>query len=240
MDTLIFQALEEYAYTEQRCKLMKFFKTSKGQYGYGDEFLGVKVPQTREVVGRFWQKCEWQDIEALVTSKYHEMRLAGLLVLVRKYKWAMKHAPGMQDEIISFYLKHTQYVNNWDLVDLSCYELLGYWVLEQDERKDVLCRLVHSENMWEQRIAIVSTMQLIRHGKLDMTFELADELLFHKHDLIHKAVGWLLREAGKRDAARLEKFLKPRYKQMPRTMLRYAIEKFPEERRKQYLAGTIE
>jgi 3-methyladenine DNA glycosylase AlkD len=145
-----------------------------------------------------------------------------------------KHNKAQRQECVDFYLNHTAYINNWDLVDLSCYPLLGEWLLDKD--RTLLYDLARSgTNLWEQRIGMVSTMTFIRHGQLEDTFAIADILLHHPHDLIHKAVGWLLREAGKRDKAALEAFLQLRYPTMPRTMLRYAIEKFPEEERKLYL-----
>lgn len=240
MDEKIVSVLKSVASAEKRAGLARFFKTGKGQYGEGDVFLGVMVPQVREAVSSFWKECGREDIERLVTSKFHEVRLAGLLVLVKHFRRAMKRDKELADKIADYYLSRTAYINNWDLVDLSCYEILGYWVMEDSSRYAVLERLARSENMWEQRIAMVSTMQLIRHGILEETFLIADMLLHHEHDLIHKAVGWMLREGGKRDRARLEDFLKPRYRAMPRTMLRYAIEKFPENLRKKYLKGEVD
>jgi len=217
----------------QRETLMRFFKTGKGQYGEGDRFLGVKVPQTRSVVKRFAADCPLSEVRRLIVSPYHEVRLAGLLILCRKFKLARKR-PDERQALVDTYLAHTAYVNNWDLVDLSCYELLGSWLL--DKPRDLLYELAAPErSLWENRIAIVTTMQFIRHGELDDTLAIADRLLHHSHDLIHKAVGWLLREVGKRDRGRLEEFLEPRSAAMPRTMLRYAIEKFPEPLRLRYL-----
>ena len=211
--------------------LARFFKTGPGQYGEGDKFLGIKVPVTREVVKACWKQTEMADLETCIASEYHEVRLAALLTLVEIFK----HKKARRRECVDFYLSHTQYINNWDLVDLSCYPLLGEWLLDKD--RTLLYDLARNgKTLWEQRIGIVSTMTLIRHGQLEDTFAIADILLHHPHDLIHKAVGWLLREAGKRDKLALEAYLAPRYKTMPRTMLRYAIEKFPENERKQYLS----
>ncbi len=243
--------------------LARFFKTGPGQYGEGDKFLGIKVPVTREVVKACWQellpaKEGFEGLEACVRSEYHEVRLAALLTLVEIFK----HVKELRQPCIDFYLAHTAYINNWDLVDLSCYPLLGEWLLDKDRTLlyDLAC---NGKTLWEQRIGIVSTMTFIRHGQLEDTFALADILLHHPHDLIHKAVGWLLREAGKRDKAALEAYLKGapaeavgaaedgalaeagapvrqpaahRFQTMPRTMLRYAIEKFPEAERQAYLA----
>lgn len=213
--------------------LSRFFKTGPGQYGEGDKFLGIKVPVTREVVKACWKTIGFAELEECIASEYHEIRLAALLTLVAIFEHARKDS-SLQEQCIGFYLSHTRYINNWDLVDLSCYNLLGAWLLDKD--RALLYELAKGgKTIWEQRIGIVSTMTFIRHGQLDDTFALADILLHHPHDLIHKAVGWLLREAGKRDNGALISFLDSRYKTMPRTMLRYAIEKFPERERKRYL-----
>ena len=210
--------------------LSRFFKTGPGQYGEGDKFLGIKVPVTREVVKQCWRETSLQDLEECIASEYHEARLAALLALVELFK----HDKKQQKAYIDFYLAHTDRINNWDLVDLSCYPLLGVWLLDKD--RSLLYELARNgKTLWEQRIGIVSTMTFIRHGQLEDTFAIADILLHHPHDLIHKAVGWLLREAGKRDKEVLVNYLQPRYQQMPRTMLRYAIEKFPEAERQEYL-----
>ena len=210
--------------------LSRFFKTGPGQYGEGDKFLGIKVPVTREVVKACWRETSLQDLEECIASEYHEVRLAALLALVEIFR----HNKPQQQDCIDFYLAHTDRINNWDLVDLSCYPLLGVWLLDKD--RQLLYDLARNgKTIWEQRIGIVSTMTFIRHGQLQDTFDIADILLHHPHDLIHKAVGWLLREAGKRDKEALVEYLEPRYKTMPRTMLRYAIEKFPEAERQPYL-----
>ena len=210
--------------------LSRFFKTGPGQYGEGDKFLGIKVPVTREVVKACWRETSRQDLEECIASEYHEVRLAALLALVELFR----HNKPKQKEYVDFYLAHTDRINNWDLVDLSCYPLLGVWLLDKD--RQLLYDLAkNGKTLWVQRIGIVSTMTFIRHGQLQDTFDIADILLHHPHDLIHKAVGWLLREAGKRDKEALVQYLEPRWQTMPRTMLRYAIEKFPEAERQQYL-----
>ena len=219
--------------------LSRFFKTGPGQYGEGDKFLGIKVPVTREVVKECWRETGSDDLEECIASEYHELRLAAFLALVEIFRHAGKKAySGLEmtkEDCVRFYLSHTDRINNWDLVDLSCYPLLGEWLLDKD--RTLLYDLARSgQTIWEQRIGIVSTMAFIRHGQVQDTFNIADILLHHPHDLIHKAVGWLLREAGKRDKAALVAFLQPRCRTMPRTMLRYAIEKFPEDERRQYLA----
>lgn len=214
--------------------LSRFFKTGPGQYGEGDIFLGIKVPTTRSVVKSCWKELTLNDLEECVTNPYHEVRLAALLALVEMFSHSKKDK-AFQKECVDFYLSHTDRINNWDLVDLSCYPLLGEWLLDKD--RTMLYDLARDgKTIWEQRIGMVSTMTFIRHGQLEDTFSIADILLHHSHDLIHKAVGWLLREAGKKDEAALTEFLKSRYKTMPRTMLRYAIEKFPEDKRQLYLA----
>ena len=255
--------------------LSRFFKTGPGQYGEGDKFLGIKVPVTRSIVKACWKATGFEELERCIGSEYHELRLAALLTLVEIFshpkiylrsqdarachsKACPELAEGQSEESLSrqcidFYLSHTDRINNWDLVDLSCYPLLGVWLLDKD--RSILYDLARSgKTIWEQRIGIVSTMTFIRHGQLTDTFAIADILLHHPHDLIHKAVGWLLREAGKRDRTALEAYLQgvpenchaerseastPRYRQMPRTMLRYAIEKFPEPERQRYLKGEV-
>lgn len=213
--------------------LSRFFKTGPGQYGEGDIFLGIKVPVTRDVVKACWKELVLSDLEECITNPYHEVRLAALLALVEMFSHSKKDR-AFQKECVGFYLSHTDRINNWDLVDLSCYPLLGVWLLDKD--RSLLYDLARDgKTIWEQRIGIVSTMTFIRHGQLDDTFSIADILLHHPHDLIHKAVGWLLREAGKKDEVALTEFLKSRHKTMPRTMLRYAIEKFPEEKRAVFL-----
>lgn len=215
--------------------LSRFFKTGPGEYGEGDKFLGIKVPQTREVVRTYWKGCTLQDVEPLLESQYHEIRMCSLFILVKLFAQARRN-PAEQGRIVDFYLAHTQYINNWDLVDLSCHEIVGRWLLDKD--RTLLYDLARGgKTIWEQRIAIVSCLAFIREGQVDDAFAIADILLHHEHDLIQKAVGWLLREAGKRDGRALRDFLAPRYGTMPRTMLRYAIEKFPEEERQRYLKG---
>ena len=221
---------------EQAVNLSRFFKTGKGQYGEGDQFLGIKVPVTREVVKQCWQETSFDDLEVCIRSEYHEIRLAALLTLVQIFKHAKKDK-ALQQQCIDFYLTHTEFINNWDLVDLSCYELLGTWLLDKD--RTLLYDLARDgKTIWEQRIGMVSTMQFIRHDQLDDTYAIADIFLVKSqpmHDLLQKAGGWLLREAGKRDEQRLKDWLSTRHATMPRTMLRYAIEKFTDEERKRYM-----
>lgn len=221
---------------EQAVNLSRFFKTGKGQYGEGDKFLGIKVPVTRKVVKQCWKETSFDDLETCIRSEYHEMRLAALLTLIEIFKHAKQNIALKQD-CVAFYITHMQYINNWDLVDLTCYELLGNWLLDKD--RTLLYDLARNgKTIWEQRIGMVSTMQFLRHGELDDTYAIADIFLAKPrplHDLLQKAVGWLLREAGKRDEQRLKDWLSTRCQTMPRTMLRYAIEKFPEEERRKLM-----
>ena len=219
--------------------LSRFFKTGPGQYGEGDKFLGIKVPVTREVVKACWRQTSFDELEVCIRSEYHEVRLAALLTLVQIFTHARKDA-AQQQRCIDFYLGHTEYINNWDLVDLSCYELLGRWLLERD--RSLLYDLARNgRTIWEQRIGIVSTMQFIRYGQLDDTYAIADIFLGKSgplHDLLQKAIGWMLRETGKRDEDRLRCYLRLNGSRMPRTMLRYAIEKFPREERSAILKAV--
>lgn len=216
--------------------LSRFFKTGPGQYGEGDVFLGIKVPVTRAVVKDLWKDLAMEEVGQCLQCEYHEIRLAALLALVQKYKHAKKDE-ALKRQCVDFYLSNTEFINNWDLVDLSCYEILGDWVLTHD--RQILYDLAATgKTIWEQRIGIVSTMQLLRHGELDDTYSIADIFLQKPaplHDLLQKAVGWLLREAGKRDQARLMEWLEPRCSTMPRTALRYAIERFSPDVRDHYL-----
>jgi len=235
---LILRELKRLANPEKRSVLMRFFKTGKGQYGEGDTFLGVMVPQVRATVKAHWTSCTDADVDALITSPWHEARLAGLLVLLHRYKAAKKNE-ALQERIVNEYLGYTDFINNWDLVDLTCYEILGDWFYTRN-RRHLYDMARHGQTIWEQRIAIVSTMAFVRRNDFDATLAIADILLDHPHDLIHKAVGWLLREVGKRDRSVLESYLAVRYRKMPRTMLRYAIERFPEPLRQSYLKGKAE
>ena len=236
---LLLEQMMAHADPAQVAGLARFFKTGPGQYGEGDKFLGIKVPVTRAVVKNCWKQLDFPALEECIGSEFHEVRLAALLALVEVFKHAKKSPvkPGMtQQACVDFYLAHTDRINNWDLVDLSCYPLLGEWLLDKD--RTLLYDLARGgKTLWEQRIGMVSTMTFVRHAQLEDTFAIADILLHHPHDLIHKAVGWLLREAGKKDKAALVAYLQPRYQGMPRTMLRYAIEKFPEAERQLYLTG---
>lgn len=208
--------------------LMRFFKTGPGEYGEGDIFLGVMVPQTREVAKKY-SSLPLKDIETLLKSKYHEERLCALLILVHNFQ---KH-PENRSEIYKFYLNNTKYINNWDLVDLSAHKIIGPHLF--DKNRSILYELAKSKNLWERRIAIISTFAFINKKEFNDSIKLATLLLKDKHDLMHKAVGWMLREMGKRDQGELTSFLDKHYKSMPRTMLRYSIERLPEKKRQFYL-----
>jgi 3-methyladenine DNA glycosylase AlkD len=218
---------------ERAAVLGRFFKTGPGQYGEGDRFLGIKVPDLRAVAGEH-ADASHSCIADLLRSRVHEERLVALLMLVSKYS---RGDESERERVFRFYLESARYVNNWDLVDLTAGKIVGEHLAERD--KSVLDELARSGDLWERRIAIIATSAFIRRGSYSHTLRIADALLMDEHDLIHKAVGWMLREVGKRDRSVEEKFLKRRYKRMPRTMLRYAIERFPERRRRQYLKGTV-
>jgi 3-methyladenine DNA glycosylase AlkD len=211
-------------------ELSRFFKTGKGEYGEGDEFLGITVPEQRKLA-KAYVDLSLLDIENLLQNGTHEERLTALLILTYRFP---KASVAEQSEIANFYLQHTKWINNWDLVDVTCRTILGAYLLERD--RSILYDLVRSESLWEQRIAIITTMEFIKHGQFEDTLQMAVILLTHSHDLIHKAVGWALREVGKKDRQTLETFLERYCTQMPRTMLRYAIEHFDEPKRKAYLS----
>jgi 3-methyladenine DNA glycosylase AlkD len=210
-----------------------FFKTGEGEYGEGDKFAGIKVPGQRKIAKDF-SNFNLTEIKVLIKSKIHEERLIGLLILVEKYN---KGNETQRDKIFNFYINNRKGINNWDLVDLSAPKIVGQHLLNKN--KKLLYHLAKSDNLWERRIAILSTFTFIKDGKFDDTLKISDILLNDKHDLIHKAVGWMLREVGKKNIKVEEKYLLTRYNKMPRTMLRYAIEKFPEIKRKKYLEGKI-
>jgi len=217
---------------EKAIKLSGFFKTGKGQYGEGDVFLGIPVPEQRKVAKRYLD-LSLDDLQELLRSEIHEYRLTALLILVSKYGKADSSG---KDEIFVFYLKNTEYVNNWDLVDLSAPKIVGDYLVNKD--RSILFKLVKSSNLWERRITVLATFMFIRNDDFEDALRISKLLLCDEHDLIHKAVGWMLREIGKRDQEVEEGFLSEYFKQMPRTMLRYAIEKFDEDKRNFYLSRT--
>jgi len=207
----------------------RFFKTGKGEYGEGDIFLGITVPLQRAVAKKY-RDLNLVDLQKLLSSKIHEQRLISLLILIYQYN---KIGENKKKKIVDFYLKNTKNINNWDLVDLSCRDIIGHYFIDKD--RSLLYQLARSKNLWEKRIAIISTWWFIREKQLKDTLKIAEILLKDKHDLIHKAAGWMLREVGKKDQTVLEKFLNRYHKMMPRTMLRYAIEKLNKSKRENYL-----
>ena len=232
LDSLI-KDLENSKNPEKAKIFQRFFKTGKGDYGEGDIFLGLNVPLQRSIAKKYLD-LSLPKIQELLKSRIHEHRLVALIILINKYK---KSSEREKENIFGFYLKNTKNINNWDLVDISCPNIIGDFLSEKD--KKTLYGLVSSENLWEKRIAIISCFAFIKKNEFGDALTISELLMKDKHDLIHKAVGWMLREIGKRDKKVLEDFLKFHYKNMPRTMLRYAIEKFPEEKRKKYLNGKI-
>ena len=229
--------LLSYAQTDQIEEKFKYFhKTDVGEYAEKDVFLGITVPNIRKVIKNYYMKLSLQEVEELLHSKYHEYRLAALLILTLKMKKADKQE---KKEILELYLNNTQYINGWDLVDMSAHYVLGVYLLENLDKIDILYKLANSHNLWEKRISIVSTWIFIRNNRFVDTLKIAKILLNDENDLIHKAVGWMLREVGKKDFDTEYKFLVKNYKQMPRTMLRYSIEKFDEDLRKKFLKGEI-
>ncbi|MCX5749988.1 MAG: DNA alkylation repair protein [Candidatus Saganbacteria bacterium] len=219
----------------QKAKILAgFFKTGPGQYGEGDVFLGIVVPDVRNIVKKF-RDITLPDCIKLLHSKYHEERLTTLLILVLKYSKADK---AEKQKIFNIYINNTRFINNWDLIDLTAEQIVGEYLSDKD--KSLLYKFARSSSLWERRISILSTFNYIKRGDPKETLKVAKVLLNDGHDLIHKAVGWMLRETGKRCSQKTEEdFLKGHYKKMPRTMLRYAIEKFPEKTRKAYLSGTV-
>ena len=219
---------------ERAKNLAWFFKTGKGEYGEGDNFLGITAPAQRKVAGKYFKEAGLKDIEGLLDSVFHEVRVSAVIMLVEKYRIADKAG---KKEIYGFYLSHTGGINNWDLVDLSAHKIVGDWLL--DKSRKPLYRLARSKNLWERRISIISTFAFIRNNELDDAYALSCILLKDKHDLIHKAVGWVLRECGKKDKKSLLEFIGNNGNRMPRTALRYAIERFPESERKKILYKTL-
>lgn len=221
---------KKYAIHSQR-----FFKTGKGEYAEGDLFLGIRVPKLRQVAKKH-KDLSLDETLKLVKSKYHEERLLGLIILVNQYTNAKSQTT--KNRLYKSYLSHFEFINNWDLVDVTCPKIIGPHLEERD--RSVLHKWAKSKHLWTRRIAIVSTYWFIRQEDLKDCFAISERLLHDNHDLIHKAVGWMLREAGKRDLNALEQFLTKYCQSMPRTMLRYAIERLPESQRQRYLKGNVQ
>lgn len=234
MDSKIIQEMLSHHNEIQAAHLARFFKTGKGEYGEGDKFLGIKVPVTRSIVKKFKNEVTLENVEKLVSSEWHEIRLAGFLLLIEIYKRSLKAKDLKKTrQAVDFYLANIEKGNNWDLVDLISGYILGDWILRNPGNENILIDFAERDGcLWHQRVAIVSTFTLIKAGKFDLTFKIAEKLITHSHDLIHKATGWMLREIGKRGGKEeLMKFLENYKSIMPRTMLRYAIEKFSQEER---------
>ena len=215
--------------------LQGYFKTGPGEYGEGDVFIGVRMPAIRKAIKPF-RDLQLEQIERVLASPVHEHRMAALLICAEQAKRARRAGDGARHKLIyDFYLAHADRVNNWDLVDVTCRDVVGEYLLSRQDWRP-LKKLARSKLLWERRIAMISTWSFIRAGEVAPTFELAELLVDDPHDLMHKATGWMLRDAGKRDPAALEEFLARHAKSMPRTALRYAIEKMPSERRRYWLA----
>ena len=224
--------LRERADPEYAIHSQRFFKTGKGEYGEGDQFLGLRVPLLRKLTKKY-SELSLIEITKLLKSVYHEERLCALLLLVQKFEKS-KHEKSV---IFKLYLSHTQYINSWDLVDCSAYKIVGVYL--EDKNKSPIYALARSKDLWERRISIISTLHLIKNGQFDDALEISTNLLKDKEELIHKAVGWMLREVGNKAPKVEREFLQKHHRKMPRMMLRYAIEKFPEPERKKYLMGSI-
>ena len=225
--------LQAVGTAEKAACSQRFFKTGKGQYGEGDIFLGVTVPEQRKIAKNY-VNIPLHDLEILLDSKTHEHRLTAIIILINKFQKAKEKEKKM---FFDFYIKERKGINNWDLVDISAPNIVGSYLLDKD--KNILYEFAKYGNLWEKRIAIVSTLHFIRENKFEDTVKISEMLLNEEHDLLHKAVGWMLRELGKKDQKREEDFLKKYLPLMPRTMLRYAIERFPEKKRKFYMQKTF-
>jgi len=230
----VINALKTLATEDRRKTNEWFFKTGKGEYGYGDIFLGVTAPDLRRIAKKFSQEISLQELTELIRSPIHEVRLCALIILVNKYQ------KEDSDKIYQYYLKHLNSVNNWDLVDTSAPHIVGDYLNKNPEKSKILLEFSRSENLWIRRISIVSTLAFIKNNEFNKTLEIAKLLLNDDHDLIHKAVGWMLREIYKRDEVLIKRFLRQNYAQIPRTTLRYAIERMDKEERLLYLKGNFD
>ena len=230
----VINALKTLATEDRRKTNEWFFKTGKGEYGYGDIFLGVTAPDLRRIAKKFSQEISLQELTELIRNPIHEVRLCALIILVNKYN---KEEP---DRIYHYYLKHLNSVNNWDLVDTSAPHIIGDYLYKNPEKSKILFEFSSSENLWVRRISIVSTFAFIKNNEFNTTLEITKLLLNDNHDLIHKAVGWMLREIYKRDEGLIKRFLRQNYAQIPRTTLRYAIERMDKKERLLYLKGNFD
>ena len=227
------KSLKKLSNPEHAAVSQRFFKTGPGEYGEGDIFIGIRVPVLRKLASEF-KDLPVSEVKILLQSPIHEERLLAILLFIHIFK---NRADGVQKDIYELYLKSTEFINNWDLVDASADHIVGTYL--RDKSKRPLYRLAKSKNLWERRIAIMATFHFVKRHDFSETLKISNMLVCDRHDLIHKATGWMLREIGKRDLKAEETFLKEHYKKIPRTMLRYAIEKFPEEKRQRYLKGSI-
>ncbi len=227
--------LNNCADAEKAAFLPKFFQVFPGGYGEGDRFIGVTVPDQRRIALRHYRSIPLNGLDNLIRDPVHECRLTAIFILVLKYEKAKSEAE--QQAVVKYYLGNIDQINNWDLVDSSAYKILGAHLF--DKERNLLYELARSGKLWQQRIAVIATLYFIRNGDFADTLKLSEMLLDHEHDLIHKAVGWMLREVGNRDFDVEYRFLQKHYREMPRTMLRYAIEKFGPVLRKEFLAGLI-
>ena len=228
--------LNNLANKEKAKQCLRFFKTGKGEYGEGDRFLGISGPDQRNLAKKY-RDISFTDLQKIIASPFHEYRQTSFLILVYKYQFTKEEK--QKKKIYDFYIRNHKYANNWDIVDISTPHVVGNYLYEYSSQKDILYKYAKSKNMWERRIAILATFSFIRNNSYTDTLRIATMLLNDKQDLIHKAVGWMLREVGKRDLKIEEKFLKKYYRMMPRTTLRYAIERFEEAKRKKYLKNKI-
>lgn len=228
-------ALKDKAIPEKAAFFPRFFKSGPGEYGEGDKFLGVKVPEQRKIAKSVFKEISLGEIETLMHDPYHEVRLTGVMILV--YRYEKLKFDEERKELVDFYLSNLKWVNNWDLVDVSCHHILGHYYLNRD--KSLFYELAAKDHLWSQRVAMVTTYYWIKRGEFEDALALAKRFLDHPHDLMHKAVGWMLREIGNQDFEVEYEFLKKHYQQMPRTALRYAIEKFDEDLRQDFLKGRI-
>lgn len=231
---LIISELGKHRSPQKEELFKRFFKTGKGEYGYGDVFWGLtSTTVIRDISKKYFMEISFNEIKELINSEVHEIRVTGYLILTYKYE---KGNTSEKENIANFYLENLSGANNWDIVDISCYKILGSYLIDNPQKRYILYQLVNSSNLWEQRISIVSTLAFIKVNDFTDTLNISKILLNSKQDLIHKAVGWMLREVGKRDINILKKFLKENIKEIPRTTLRYAIEKMDERERKYFLS----
>lgn len=226
-----FSELESYSDPGKAEHSKRFFKSGPGEYGEGDKFLGITVPNQRKVARKF-RKMNLDEVRKLLQNEYHEARLTAVMLLVYKIEKSDEH---VFEDVVRFYLKNLGYVNNWDIVDSSCHQILGRFLFNKE--KDLLYELAQSENLWEKRVSMITCYHFIKRDDFEDALKIAELLLYDDHDLIHKAVGWMLREIGNRNLDAETEFLDQHFRKMPRTMLRYAIEKFDEPLRKHYLHG---